>query len=354
MIYPSVLLIFLPSLAWSSCGCVPQGTCHQELSSPPTLPSGETCLPSWEPCCLNPPSRNILKPPSAKENKLSCLPADLCKHLGSALPVAPCPNPGHVHCLLAVPHGHSSSKSLASKSSIYDHFANQYLTVAPCLASCPGPTLTSAHLETPGIVPPCRVGLKRCLLTLDLALLFANNPIFPFFSSLGRNQEKALMGDPLPPSVDFSSNDFSSVTATASLQPVNVVTPSYHIFSTRSFQSYTTASPLAFNEASKPSAWLDHPSKEIEETKSFGKQAGRKFVAPLPLSKAVKNPRPHHLEVQQPKSDPSSHSEFTIPKTISKVGQKEAPVGFLQDLPEDDLVTVLEALKEAIAEVDVD
>ena len=196
--------------------CLPQGTCHQELSSPPTLPSGETCLPSWEPCCLNPPSRNTLKPPSAKETKSSCLPADLCKHLGSALPLAPCPNPGHVHCLLPVPHSPSSSRtpSLVSKPPIFDPFANQYLTVAPCLVTCPGPTLT--HLLTPGIVPPCRVGLKRCLLTLDLALLFAN--IFSPASSFGPAQEKASKRH-LHSGVDFSSNDFAIATDLASLKP---------------------------------------------------------------------------------------------------------------------------------------
>ena len=68
----------------------------------------------------------------------------------------------------------------------------------------------------------------------------------------------------------------------------------------------------------------------------------------------TQHPRHHHLEVLQPKSDPNSHSKFAFPKTTSIVGQKEAPTGFLQDLPEDDLVTVLEALKEAIAEVDLD
>jgi len=352
MIYPSVLLLVsLPSVAWSSCGCVPQGTCHQELSSPPTLPSGETCLPSWEPCCLNPPSRNALKPPSAKETKFSCLPADLCKHLGSALPLVPCRNPGHVHCLFPVPHSHSSSRtpSLVSKPPIFDPFANQYLTVVPCLATCPGPTLT--HLETPGIVPSCRVGLKRCLLTLDLALLFANTPISQPASSFGRAQEKASKRH-LPSGVDFSSNDFSFTTASASLKP-GIATSSYPIFSTKSFPSYTTISPLAFNAASTPSTWPNHPRKAIEEAKSFGKQAGGKFVAPLPLSKAAKNQR-HHLKVLQPKRVPNLHSKFAFSKTTSAVGHEEAPAGFLQDLPEDDLVTVLEALKEAIAEVDVD
>ena len=323
---------------------MPQGTCHPELSSPPTFSSGETCLPSWEPCCSNPPSRNTLKPPSAKETKFSCLPADLCKHLGSALPLVPCPNPGHVHCLLPLPHSPSSSRtpSLVSKPPISDPFANQYLTVAPCLVTCPGPTLT--HLLTPGIVPPCRLGLKRCLLTLDLALLFAN--IFSPASSFGPAREKALH---LPSSVDFSSNDFSFATDLASLKP-GIAPPSYPKFNTKSFQSYTTISPLAFNAA----AWPKHPRKATEEANGFGKQAGGRFDVPLPSTKAAKNPRPHHLEVLQPKSDPNSHSKFAFPKTTTIVGHREAHAGFLQDLPEDDLVTVLEALKEAIFEVDLD
>ena len=41
-------------------------------------------------------------------------------------------------------------------------------------------------------------------------------------------------------------------------------------------------------------------------------------------------------------------------KRTSTALQKEASAEFLQDLPKDDLVTVLEALKEAIDEVDVD
>ena len=38
----------------------------------------------------------------------------------------------------------------------------------------------------------------------------------------------------------------------------------------------------------------------------------------------------------------------------AKVALKEASGGRLRDIPEDDLVTVLEALKEAISEVEVD
>ena len=56
----------------------------------------------------------------------------------------------------------------------------------------------------------------------------------------------------------------------------------------------------------------------------------------------------------QSKSGPNLHSKFALPKKTSTVLRTKASSEFLQDLPEDDLVTVLEALKEAIDEVDVD
>jgi len=361
-----VLLTFLPSLVWSSCGCVPQGTCHQGLSSPPALPPGESCLPSWEPCCLSPPSRTTLPPTLVKkEAKLSsCLPSDLCQQLGSALASAPsCPNPGHVHCLLANPHrAHSSNTNsnppryVSKPTTVFDPFANQYLTVVPCLPTCPGPTLTDSHLATPGLFPTCRVGLKRCLLTLDLALLFAKTPILPPVSIFNRAQEKAFMKDLHASSFDFASNDFSFVPAASTLQP-GIATAPHHIFPTKSFPSYSTISPSTFNGASKTSAWLNHQRnlKAVKELPSFGKPAGRKFFASLSSTKAAKNPRHHHLEgVLQAKNGPHLQSKFDLPKSPPNVGPKEAPAGFLQDLPKDDLVTVLEALKEAIDEVDVD
>ena len=359
-------MTFLPSLVWSSCGCVPQGTCHQDLSSPPALPSGETCLPSWEPCCLSPPSRTTLGPPSLakKESKLSsCLPADLCQHLGSALASAPsCPNPGHVHCLLATHHRAHSSKTnpnpphyVSKPTTVFDPFANQYLIVVPCLATCPGPTLTDSHLATPELFPPCRVGLKRCLLTLDLALLFAKTPIFQTTSIFNQVQEKAFMKDLHASAFDFASNAFAFVPAATTLKP-GIATDPHPIFSTKSFPSYSTISPSTFNGASKSSAWLNHRQnlKAVKELSSFETPAGRKFFASLSSAKATKNPRHHHPEVLQSKSGPNSHARLALPKSPPKFGPKEAPAGYLQDLPEDDLVTVLEALKEAIDEVDVD
>ena len=92
----------------------------------------------------------------------------------------------------------------------------------------------------------------------------------------------------------------------------------------------STNSPRSFE-------WPDHLSKAIGE--DFGKESGGKFVSPLPSSKEAKNRRRHLVS----KSD-STHSTVAFPKTTFKVGQNEAPAGFLQDLPEEDLVTVLEAL----------
>jgi len=353
-----VLFTLLPSLARSSCGCVPQGACHQDLSSPTALPSGETCLPSWEPCCLSPPSRTTLPPSLSKKKKTklsSCLPADLCQHLGSPLASAPsCPNPGHVHCLLAVPHtAHSSitnsnSPHVSKPTTAFDPFANQYLTVVPCLPTCPGPTLTDSHQAPPGLFPPCRIGLKRCLLTLDLALLFAKTPIFTPASIFKQAQDKASLKD-----LYLASQDFSFVPAATTFKPGDA-TATYPIFSTKSFPSYTTIPPSTFNGASKSSAWLTHRQnlKAVKKLTIFGKQTRGKSFASLPTTKAAKNPRHHSLELLPLKSGPNS--KFALPKRTSKVEHKEAAAGFLQDLPEDDLVTVLEALKEAIDEVDVD
>ena len=216
--------------------------------------------------------------------------------------------------------------------------------------------MTDSHLVTPGLFPTCRVGLKRCLLTLDLALLFAKTPIFQPTSIFNQAQEKAFNKDLHASSFDFASDDFSFVPAASTLQP-GIATAPHHIFTTKSFPSYTTISPSTFNGASKSSAWLNQRQnlKAVKELTDFGKPAGRKFFATLSSTKAAKNPRHHHLEdVLQSKSGPHSQSKFALPKSTSKVRLKEAPAGFLQDLPEDDLVTVLEALKGAIDEVDVD
>ena len=355
----------LVNLQQSNFCCASQGTCHQDLSSPPALPSGETCLPSWEPCCLSPPSRTTLPPSLSKIKKKtklsSCLPADLCQHLGSALASAPsCPNPGHVHCLLSVPHSahssitNSNSPHVSKSTSAFDPFANQYLTVVPCLPTCPSPTLTDSHLATPGLLPPCRLGLKRCLLTLDLALLFSKTPILQPGSIFSRAQEKAFMKDLHASSFGFARNDFSFDPATTTFKPGDATATSYPIFSTKSFPSYTTISPSTFNGASKSSAWLNHRQnlKAAKDLTRFGKQAEGKSFPSLSSTKAAKNSRHHRLELIASKS--GSNSKFALPKRTSKVGHKEAAAGFLQDLPEDDLVTVLEALKEAIDEVDVD
>ena len=156
--------------------------------------------------------------------------------------------------------------------------------------------------------------------------------------------------------LDFPGNGFSFATATTTPEPGIAAASysSYPVFSTKSFQSYTTISPPAFNTALEPSVWPNHPSKTIEEAKRFGKQPGGKFLASFPSPKVAKDPIHHLIEELHSKSGPNSHSKFALPKRTSKVNHKEAPAGFLQDLPEDDLVTVLEALKEAIAEVDVD
>ena len=344
---PGVLLTFLPSLVSSSCGCVPQGSCHLDLSSPAVLPSGEACLPSWEPCCLPSSPLSARTPFAQKETQLSCLPADLCQHLGSVVPTPPCPNPSHVHCLLAIPDGHSPRTN--PNPPLFDPFANQYLTVVPCLPTCPGITLTRSHLVTPAIFPPCRGGLKRCILTLDLTLIFAKTFSSQPASIFDQTREKSFKKGLQAPG-GFSSNYFSTVSTT---HRPGVAAASYPIFGSNSFPTFSTPSPTT--------AWPNHREKTpIQEAKGFGKKAGGKFFAPTPPAKSEKNPRLQNTESNPTSSPPKFPPvEDTNPGSErfwkeAKVALKEASGGRLRDIPEDDLVTVLEALKEAITEVEVD
>ena len=52
----------------------------------------------------------------------------------------------------------------------------------------------------------------------------------------------------------------------------------------------------------------------------------------------------------QVKNGPVLNSKFAFPRKSRKGTLKETSAEYLQDLPEEELVTVLEALKEAIAE----
>jgi len=340
------VLLCLPSLAMSSCGCVPLGACHHQLSSPPALPSGETCLPSWEPCCLPPrtsPQSTVAvdRSPPGTNSKLSCLPADLCHHLGSPLPTSSCPNPGHVHCLLSstavLPDSDSQSSPL-SELTTFDPSANQYLIVVPCMNRCPGPTFAK-----PELFPPCRSGLKRCLLTLDLALLFAANPIVKQHAPAPNIPIGKTFTRDLPASgIGFKSHDFSfaKVTTRTSSTP-GPVPASFNIFSTKSFQSFTTPPPNI-----QPPAWPNHQSDESEETKLVREQPAGSARSSLHLTSKID-------DQHQVKNGPVLNSKFAFPRKSRKGTLKETSAEYLQDLPEEELVTVLEALKEAIAEVDV-